>query len=229
MTMDLRPRAIATGLLPVVCSALLLGGCTGYAGTANRGLESVHQPVVSRATYAVDLATTADGLAPGEQQRLAGWMASLRVGYGDKIAIEDPGSYTDDGYGSRVRDAIATEAARYGLLVSDDTPFTGAPAPAGTTRVVVSRMTARVPGCPDFSRVYSPEFESNTSSNQGCAINSNIAAMVANPADLIQGQTRNPITDQATANRAIDLYRKAVPTGAGGTAVKAEATGGGSK
>lgn len=229
MIMDKRPRSIATGLLPALCSALLLGGCAGSAGTQNRGLESVHQPVVSRASYALDVATTADGLAPGEQPRLAGWMASLRLGYGDTIAIEDPGSYGGDGYGSRVRDAIATEAARFGLLLSDDTPLTDSPVGAGTTRIVVSRMTAKVPGCPDFSRVYSPEFESNTSSNQGCAINSNLAAMVANPADLVQGRTGNAITDQATSGRAIDIYRKALPTGGGGTTVKAETTGGGSK
>jgi pilus assembly protein CpaD len=90
-------------------------------------------------------------------------------------------------------------------------------------------MSAKVPGCPDFSRVRSPEFESNTSSNQGCAINSNIAAMVANPGDLVRGQVGHPITDQATSNRAIDAYRKAVPTGNGGITILTESTGGGSK
>lgn len=222
MKMHKRPRLIATGLLP----ALLLVGC---AGTQNRGLESVHQPVVSRATYALDVTTTGTGLAPGEQQRLAGWMASLRLGYGDTVAIEDPGSYGPGGYGNSVRDAVAAETARYGLLVADDVPLTDSPVQPGTARIVVSRMTAKVPGCPDFSRVRSPEFESNTSSNQGCAINSNIAAMVASPADLVRGQTGNAITDQATSDRAIDIYRKAAPTGGGGTTLKTESTGGGKK
>lgn len=222
MKMHKRPRLIATGLLP----ALLLVGC---AGTQNRGLESVHQPVVSRATYALDVTTTGTGLAPGEQQRLAGWMASLRLGYGDTVAIEDPGSYGPGGYGNSVRDAVAAETARYGLLVADDVPLTDSPVQSGTARIVVSRMTAKVPGCPDFSRVRSPEFESNTSSNQGCAINSNIAAMVASPADLVRGQTGNAITDQATSDRAIDIYRKAAPTGGGGTTLKTESTGGGKK
>ena len=222
MNMHKRPRLIATGLLP----ALLLVGC---AGTQNRGLESVHQPVVSRATYALDVTTTGTGLAPGEQQRLAGWMASLRLGYGDTVAIEDPGSYGPGGYGNSVRDAVAAETARYGLLVADDVPLTDSPVQPGTARIVVSRMTAKVPGCPDFSRVRSPEFESNTSSNQGCAINSNIAAMVASPADLVRGQTGNAITDQATSDRAIEIYRKAAPTGGGGTTLKTESTGGGKK
>ena len=91
-------------------------------------------------------------------------------------------------------------------------------------RVVVSRMKASVPGCPDFSRVSEPEFESNTSSNYGCAVNSNLAAMVANPADLVRGQPGADATDPATSAKAIDVYRKAAPTGAGG--LKSESTGG---
>ncbi|WP_010164619.1 CpaD family pilus assembly lipoprotein [Sphingomonas sp. PAMC 26617] len=243
MITDTRPRALAAALLPALLPALLLTGC---AGTKNRGLESVHQPVVSRSSYALDVTTTPDGLAPGERQRLASWMASLRLGYGDTVAIEDPGSYGPGGYGDTVaiedpgsygpggygdtvRDVVAAETARYGLMVTGDTPLTTSPVQPGTARIVISRMTATVPGCPDFSRVRSPEFESNTSSNQGCAINSNIAAMVASPADLVRGQTGHAITDQATAGRAIDLYRKAAPTGGGGTIIKAESSGGGSK
>jgi len=216
--MDMRARSIATGLFPAL---LLLSGC---AGTQNRGLESVHQPVVSRTSYVFDVATTPDGLAAGEQQRLAGWMASLRVGYGDAVAVE-----TSDGYGTAVRDAVAAETERYGLMLSNDVPLADSAVLPGTARIVVTRMSARVPGCPDFSRVRSPEFESNTSSNQGCAINSNLAAMVANPGDLVRGQVGRAITDQATSNRAIDIYRKAVPTGAGGTTLKTESTGAGSK
>ncbi|MET3827444.1 pilus assembly protein CpaD [Sphingomonas sp. PvP055] len=222
MTMDMRARSIATGLLPALLPALLL--VSGCAGTQNRGLESVHQPVVSRTSYAFDVTTTPDGLAPGERQRLAGWMASLRVGYGDSIAVESA-----DGDGGAIRDTVAAETARYGLLLANDVPLTDTPVPPGTARIVVTRMSAKVPGCPDFSRVRSPEFESNTSSNQGCAVNSNIAAMVANPGDLVHGQVTRPITDQATSNRAIDAYRKAVPTGNGGITILTESTGGGSK
>lgn len=209
-----RTLLIATGLVP----ALLFGACTG---TQNRGLESVHQPVVSRTDYALDVATGGGGLAPGEEQRLAGWMASLRLGYGDQVAIDDPNRY-----GGGVRESVSRQVARYGLLVSEDAPLTDAPVASGMVRVVVSRMKAAVPGCPDFSRVRGPDFEGHTSSNQGCGVNSNLAAMVANPADLVRGQVADATTDQATSGKAIDIYRKATPSGAGGTAVKGESTGG---
>lgn len=208
-------RRIATGLLPL----LALSACAG--GTQNRGLESVHQPVVTRTDYAIDVSTSSDGLAAGEAQRLAGWLASLRLGYGDKVAIEDPSPA-----GSAVRDDVAREVSRYGLLLSDDVPLTGAPVALGSARIVISRMRATVPGCPDFSRNSSSEFNSNTSSNQGCAINANLAAMVANPADLVRGQAGSGIDDQATSAKAIDSYRKAAPSGGGGTTLKTESVGG---
>ncbi len=207
--------------LSIACFApmLLLGACSN--GTQNRGLESVHQPVVSRTDYVFDVNTAGNGLAPGEAQRLAGWMASLHLGYGDRVAVDDPNPY-----GGGVRDDVSAQLARYGLLLSDDRPVTGAPVAPGTARIVVRRMKATVPGCPDFSRVSMPEFNSNTSSNQGCAVNANLAAMVANPADLVRGQPGADTADAASGAKAIDLFRRATPTGAGGTAVKTESTGG---
>jgi pilus assembly protein CpaD len=196
-----------TRLLALTVPALLLAGC----GTRNTGIESVHQPVVQRSDYSFDLATGVDGLAPGEAQRLAGWMASLQLGYGDRVAID--GGATGD---AEVRDDIAGEAARFGLLVSDEAPVGDAPVAPGTARVIVSRMTASVPGCPDHSRVSGLDLEGHTSSNYGCAINSNLAAMVANPSDLVRGQEGAASSDPAVAYKAIDTLRRAPTTGAGG-------------
>lgn len=205
-------------LLASLAPALLLGGCMG---TQNRGLESVHQPVVSRSDYVLDLASGGNGLDGGETQRLRGWLGSMRLGYGDRVAIDDPA-----GAGSAVREDIAAVVASYGLLLGDDTPVTGAPVAPGTVRVVVSRMHASVPGCPDWSRNESVDYDQNTSSNQGCSVNSNLAAMIANPGDLVRGQGSAEVNDPAVSFRAIDAYRKATPTGGGGTAVKAESAGG---
>ncbi|MEG3087277.1 CpaD family pilus assembly protein [Sphingomonas sp. PB4P5] len=200
-----RPILIALALAP----AVLLGACSG---TQNRGLESVHQPIVARSDYLFDVATSGGALAPGEGQRLAGWMRSINVGYGDRIALDDPNAYG----GSGVHDDVQAQAARYGLLVSDDAPVTGAPVAPGTVRIVVSRMKATVPHCPDNSRVSGIEYEGNTSSNQGCAINSNLAAMIANPSDLVRGQPGSLVTDQARATKAIDAYRSGTAVSTGG-------------
>lgn len=195
-----RSILIASALAP----ALLLGAC----GTPNRGLETVHQPVVARTDYVFDVSSAGNRLAPGEAQRLAGWMAGLRLGYGDRVSVDDP-----SGPGSGVRDDVQTQLARYGLLVAETAPPTSAPIAPGMIRVVVSRMKATVPGCPDFSRVSGIEYEGNMSSNQGCATNANFAAMVANPADLVLGQVGADSPDTAVATKAVDSYRKAAPKG----------------
>lgn len=211
MPMLKRPLLLAAAL-----PAMLLAGC---GGTQNRGIESVHQPVVSRTEYAFDVGAGPGGLAPGEGERLAGWMGSLRLGYGDRIAIDDPAR------DPATRADVAAAAARHGLLVSDDAPVTAAPITPGTARVVVTRARAAVPGCPDHSRMYQPDFNAHTSSNHGCAVNANLAAMVANPMDLVRGEPGSGIADPAISTRAIDRFRKAEPTGAGGTAVRAESAG----
>ncbi|PTQ65320.1 pilus assembly protein CpaD [Sphingomonas sp. PP-CE-3G-477] len=207
---------INKSILAPLASALLLAGCMG---TENRGLESVHQPVVSRSDYALDLGVSGGALVPGEERRLAGWMTTMRLAYGDRVAIDDPA-----GEGLRAHDAVAAVVAGYGLLLSDDAPVTPATVTPGTIRVVVSRMRAAVPRCPDWSRDSTNEFESNTSSNYGCAVNRNLAAMVANPADLVRGAPGTETTDAAVSYKAIDTYRKKAPTGASGLA--AASTGG---
>ena len=203
-------------LLGSLVPALLLGGCMG---TENRGLESVHQPVVSRNDYALDLMTVAGGLAPGEQRRLVGWMTALHVGYGDHVAIDDAGAPTP-----RVHDQVGSVIAGYGLLLADDAPVSGAPVIPGTVRVIISRMKATVSGCPDWSRDESHEFNSNTSSNYGCASNATLAAMIARPEDLIHGRSADTTTDAAVSGKAIATFRKAATTGVGG--LKSESTGG---
>ncbi|MEO5938173.1 MAG: CpaD family pilus assembly protein [Sphingomonas sp.] len=198
--------------------ALMLGGC----GTLNRGVDTVYQPVVSRTDYVFDVQTTPSGLAPGEAERVAGWLASMKLRYGDHVAVDDPN-------GSSAHGQVAAIASRYGIMLDGRAPITSAPLAAGMARVVVSRTAARVPGCPDFSRTGSDEFEASTTSNFGCANQANLAAMVADPLDLVRGQPGTETFDSKTSGRAIDTYRKATPTGAGGTSIKTETTGGGSK
>jgi len=204
--------------LPLLLApALLLGGC----GTYNGGVDSVYQPVVERTDYVLDVQTSGYGLAPGEPQRLAGWLDAMRLGYGDRIAIDG-----DDG---SAREEVAAQANRYGLVLSDRAPVTMGNIAPGTIRVVVTRTSASVPNCPDYSRTYQPDYQASTTSNFGCAANSNLAAMVANPTDLVRGQPGSDTTDPATATKAIKALRQATPTGSGGTAVKTESTGGGNQ
>lgn len=199
-------------------SALVLSAC---GGTYNRGLESVHQPVVQQQDYAFDAAAGPAGLAPGESARVGGWFQSMRLGFGDRVSVDDP-----SGYGSRVLADVAREAAEFGLILDETAPVTATAVPNGSVRVVVTRASASVPGCPDFTRYQGTDYENHTTSNYGCASNSNLAAMVADPNDLVRGAVPTDVYDPQVGARAITTYRKAAPTGAGGSVVRAESTGG---
>lgn len=203
----------------LLAPALLLSACGSYNG----GVESVHQPVVQRSDYVFDLQASDYGLAPGEGERLAGWMQSMQLRYGDRVAIDDGAG------GTTARTEIAAEAGRYGILLSDRAPVTVGQIAPGTVRVVITRMSASVPGCPDHSREYQPDFSASTSSDYGCALNSNLARMVADPADLVRGVAGSPTSDPATSGKAVNALRSAAPTGAGGTVVKTVSVGGGGK
>ncbi|MEY2926404.1 MAG: hypothetical protein RL367_881 [Pseudomonadota bacterium] len=200
----------------LIALAIGLSAC----GTENRGLESVHQPVVSRTDYSLDVWTGPGGLATGDTQRLAGWFESLQLGYGDSVAV-DLGGGSDS---NNVRQAVAGLAARYGILLQDSAPLTQGELPQGAARVVVSRLKATVPGCPDWSRPSMANMGGHSTPNFGCATNTNLAAMIADPQDLIRGQTGDASKDAATSGKAIDMYRKARPTGYEG--LKTESAGG---
>lgn len=187
-----------------------LGTALTACGPVNQGLESVNQPVVTRTDYVFDVAAPEyGGLSPAETARLDGWFRSLDVSYGDTIFVDDPQGLGDPGR----RAAVASVAARYGLNVSPGAPITQGDVPAGALRVVVSRSDARVPNCPNWERQSQPEFAASTMSNYGCAVNTNLAAMIANPEDLVRGREGLATNDSMTVAKSLTTYRTAEPTG----------------
>ena len=174
----------------------------------NPTLYSVHQPVVQRTDFVMDVATSGDRLAAAEQERLRAWFASIGAAYGDRISIDEPRGNES----ASVRADIASIAADYGLLLSDGAPVLSGEVRPGTVRVIASRATASVPDCPEWGEdQMTPTV--NTSSNFGCATNTNLAAMIGNPEDLIHGQVAGGAGSAIVAGRAVRVYRDREPTG----------------
>jgi len=214
-----KTRLLGPALL-LVLGAAGLSGCTSSGVPVNRSLDSVHQPVVQRTNYTIDLATGPDGLALEEQRRLTGWFDAMDLRYGDRIAIDDP-------VASRAtRAAVEAVTARFGLLLSDSAPATPGYVNAGTVRIVVSRSSATVPGCPDWGTKSDTNFHNATASGFGCAVNSNLAAMVANPEDLVKGSSSSGQTTVMSSDKAIDSYRTQQPSGEKGLKANSTSNGG---
>ncbi|HEX8239373.1 MAG TPA: CpaD family pilus assembly lipoprotein [Allosphingosinicella sp.] len=168
-----------------------------------RGIDSLNQPQVERTDFIFDVAAPSGGLTPAGRQQLRSWFDSVGVGYGDRVFVDSPYGAAD----------VASVAAEYGLLLSDGAPVTPGPVPPESIRVVISRTTAFVPECPQSDHYRGP---SSTSPNYGCAVNSNWAAMVANPSDLVLGQVGAVGADGEAGTKAIRVYRQAAPTGTKG-------------
>jgi pilus assembly protein CpaD len=191
-------------ILGVAVSAVPAEAKKRRAEAGNRSLYSVHQPVVQRTDFALDLQTQGDGLNAVERGRLHAWFASLGLGYGDRVWIDEP-------YGpTQAREDVARVAAEWGLLLRDGAPVTNGAVQPGSVRVIVSRSTASVPSCPKWT---GKGGVNSLSPNYGCATNSNLAAMIADPSDLVLGQDGSATSDAANAAKAIKVYREAPPTG----------------
>ena len=195
----------------VALAIALAASAPATAGGRNPTVNSVNQPVVQRVDYAIDLGATGSGVADSELYRLSDWFESLQLGYGDRVFVD-----ADRYGGDRARQDVARVAAEYGVLLNPGAPITSGSGQPGSVRVIVSRSEASVPGCPDWADGYEINARISTASNYGCAVNSNLARMIADPNDLVLGQTNSGSSNAATASKAIKLYRDTPPTGAQG-------------
>ena len=175
---------------------------------ADKGVAAVNVPVVTTADYVFDAAAPDGTLAPEESARLNGWFQGLGLGYGDTIYVDGP-------YSDAARGQVAAVAGQYGMMVSAGAPVTPGAVQPGTVRVVVNRRRAEVPHCPNWSLPSQPNYDNRNMSNFGCGVNTNIAAMVANPEDLIHGREAGT-TDVDAAAKAVLFYRSSPPSGSKG-------------
>ena len=190
--------------------AAAVAGCTHDQPTeALRGVEPVNVPVVTRADYAFDLAAPGGSLPSSEAGRLDGWFRSLQLGYGDSIYVDGLDAY-------EAKADVARIAGQFGMMVSNGAPVTAGAIQPGTVRVVVTRARANVPNCPNWSAPSQPNLQNNSMSGLGCSVNANLAAMVANPEDLVHGREGSTVVDSVTATKAVNTYRTAKPTGTTG-------------
>jgi pilus assembly protein CpaD len=195
----------------LLTAAASIAGCSYHAqrgDLADRGVEAVNVPVVTRADYVFDAAAPGGSLAPAEKARLDAWFRGLNLGYGDSIFVDAP-------YADSARYEVAQVAGNYGMMLEPGAPVTAGAVGPGNVRVIVSRTRAEVPGCPNWSVPSQPNYNNRTMSNYGCAVNSNLAAMIANPEDLVHGRDGG-IGSNAAGTKAVMMYRATPPSGTKG-------------
>lgn len=215
----MQPKTFLTAAAGLAALALVAAPASARKA-AERGVESLHQPEVERTDFVFDVAGSGNGaLADAQARQLSAWFDALGLRYGDHVTLAGDARALPG-----VRDSVAGIVGRYGLLTEGEAPITAGEAPAGSLRVVVSRSTASVSGCPAWRDRWQTSFVGAQADNYGCAMATNLAAMVADPQDLVRGRDTDTDLRTATGSRAIRTYQDQVPTGAGG--LRAESAGG---
>jgi pilus assembly protein CpaD len=159
------------------------------------------------------------GLTPMQRAEVAALAPAWRSEATGGFVVEVP-------FGSS-NERAAMSAAREvrGVLASAGVPHssielrpyrTDDPARLGTLRVKYPRMKAETGPCglwpEDIGPTYNPLHAANRPHwNHGCATQRNLAAQVANPADLVQPRAETPVLT-SRRNTVIDKYRKGEPT-----------------
>ena len=86
-------------------------------GPVNRSFDTVKTPVVSSSQLSYDVPAHSGGIGSAQTKALDDWFGSIRLGYGDRVTVDDP-----DAYGSAQRRAAVAEAVA--VAVADGVTLT---------------------------------------------------------------------------------------------------------
>jgi pilus assembly protein CpaD len=218
-----RSRSTSVRLAALAGLALGIAGCTtttGPTGAVYPDFAAAPATIVHVATQRDTLAVRIDArtgaVAAPELQRIGAFIARLAADRPEAVHAEIRGA------GSRAHlqplfDALVAAGVAAGkITIAPAAP--GAPAaPAGAQEVTVAatRATAIMPACPGWPAMDAAPNDNRVHPNFGCADASNLAAMVADPSDLVTGEAAGS-ADGERAAAAVSAYRadkiKPLPT-----------------
>jgi len=185
-------------LLAAMLVALLLPGCSNQPDAMNDPPKAITvKPVL--ATHPVYFDNGSAMLSPAEIDGLRAFLGEGRVTKIDSITVQAGDSQLGSARASRVSDALSNLGYTH-VVAPSSQPGNDAVA------VVVKRLAAMPPACPDWNQIGQYDPHNLPMSNLGCANATNLYLMVADPRDLVSGRMLGP-ADGEEAVRAVNNYR----------------------
>lgn len=227
-----RPRRSAglrLGLVSALALTLAACGSTSEGTNPALGWSQMGSPKeleVERAQirHAVRFATDQATIDSVERDRLRTFLAAIDLEAGDSIRLEGHADERASDLYNLDLAARRSEAVRrflhaegLGRVEMHESAY-GERAPAASERsqaawrenrrveVVVDRHLVVLPPCPDWSRRSGTDFANQPHTNFGCAVQTNLGLMIANPRDLERGRALSPADGTREAD-AIVRYR----------------------
>ena len=179
---------------PVLLAVLaVLPGCAQWEQHAQDSLPAPRAAYedkqisvsATRSTHAISYLEGKTHVSEGEAAYLNDFLSRTVHGGEKTVMVEQPGRRADRL--TRQRVAVLTQSLRKaGYHVH---PYPGAETVPGQVQIAVDHLIAQAPArCPDWDIHRNFAFGAEPIPNHGCADRMNLAAMVANPQDLVVGR-----------------------------------------
>lgn len=198
-----RRAAIPAGrILAVSALMLVLAGCNGHgrrdvAGWLVASPTERHPIIVDRKEVVLDIAVPPGsyGMTHAQKNDLVGFVHRFKQeGNGGILVVRAPNGSKNEIAAMRALDDVRRVVANAGVSRNDgafESYFAGGIADA-PIRVSFMRHVATGPECGDWSDNLARDRKNMPYRNLGCASQRNLAAMVANPRDLIEPRAMTP-------------------------------------
>lgn len=200
-----------TRTLPLLALTLFAGACQSFDERYEASLPTDQRLPFQVATEVSLLDVQTDGrgrLTAQSQTDVERFLRSYKTDGSGALEIQSAGG----GRQTAVAEAqIRDMASIYGIPRSHValTGYTPQPGTGGTLRLAFARYTASVPACDvqDWSQDLSVSVNNTTYPSFGCATQTNIAAMAADPRDLLEARPMDPASAERRSVIA-DKYEK---------------------
>jgi pilus assembly protein CpaD len=219
-------RPAAKSLLAVSLLALGLAGCKtldepgGHvAGWTLIDPSQRHPIMVSQqpATMSLRVARGSVGLSPGQKEQVAGFISRYRgMDSGNsKLVLSVPSGSPNESAAVHAVGDMRRIFSSFGFADSTVViePYREARDANAPIRLSYLRYVAEGPQCNRWTGNLADDSRNLNYANFGCAQQRNLAAQIANPADLLGPRTMDP-ADSERHTIMFDKYRQGKPTGA---------------
>ncbi|MEZ5807707.1 MAG: CpaD family pilus assembly protein [Zhengella sp.] len=185
-------------LLPVIAlaAATALGGCGALkrdhvtVGSVPQDYRTNHPITIAEreAVYDLPVAQDARGLSRAQTEAVRGFMAGYERSSGSDVQVIVPVGTPNAAGAARVAGDLVNLLTRHGVPANRITTYSyegGAEAASAPVRITYTRLTASTSKCGRWTEDLASSPENRNYADFGCSYQNNLAAQVANPADLL--------------------------------------------
>lgn len=204
--------------LPLLAAGMILAGCV----TDDLAMDDTYVPLTPSERYPIEyakgpmtlqVATNHGTLQPAQVNVVAGFARQSMAGGATPVTIRRPAG---GGASKRVAQEIA------GLLLQQGVPremikMTTYPAPASApVQLAYLKSYAHTKPCGTWDVNVADTAQNHTMTNHGCAVQANIAAMIADPEDIVTPNPVSPTPATASTKAIRRLYEPSATSSSSG-------------